>query len=212
MEGSLAPVYEIQKDNRSRFQAEVADDLTVGIKVLAETHERRVKFGVHAYAVLDIQTSKGVIRVRDIRIKRSKKNECFYVEWRRWFTGNFRGTDRDGKPRKELLDVAGPMTPTTRRNFNDCIVAVFEQIKSEAAAGTLGATKGGAKLASLRDQLVTATAAAEDARTDTDSDIKVDAVVSHAEHIDGTDPAVVDHTDGVAVGAEVAVELPLPAE
>jgi hypothetical protein len=191
MTGSVEPAFEIRRDSRQRLQADIADDLTIGVKVLAETDDRRVRYGVHAYAVLDVRSSMGVLRVRDIRIKWSVKNECFYIQWRQWFTGKFRGVDREGNPRKEFLDVCGPLDPQTRQNFNDSIVAVYDQIKSEAKAGTLGATTSGAKLAALRGQMNTAAAAEEDEKTDTIEDVAADAASETAE-------------------AGVALELPVP--
>jgi hypothetical protein len=181
MTGSVEPAFEIRRDSRQRLQADIADDLTVGVKVLAETDDRRVRFGVHAYAVLDVRSSMGVLRIRDIRIKWSTKNECFYIQWRQWFTGKFRGVDREGNPRKEFLDVCGPLDPQTRQNFNDSIVAVYDQIKSEAKAGTLGASAGGAKLAAIRANLATAKAAEEDEKTDTIEDVAADAATETAE-------------------------------
>jgi hypothetical protein len=191
MTGSVEPAFEIRRDSRQRLQADIADDLTIGVKVLAETDDRRVRFGVHAYAVLDVRSSMGVLRIRDIRIKWSTKNECFYIQWRQWFTGKFRGVDREGNPRKEFLDVCGPLDPQTRQNFNDSIVAVYAQIKSEAKAGTLGATVSGAKLAALRGQMNTAAAAEEDEKTDTIEDVAADAASETVE-------------------AGVALELPVP--
>jgi len=170
----MEPGFEIRRDSRQRLQADIADDLTIGVKVLAETDDRRVQYGVHAYAVLDIRTSMGVLRNRDIRIKWSTKNERFYIQWRQWFTGKFRGLDREGNPRREFLDVCGPLDPQTRQQFNDCIVAVFNQIKAEAKAGTLGATASGAKLVALRGQMETAAAAESDEKSDPIEDVAAD--------------------------------------
>lgn len=210
MTGSVEPVFEIRRDSRQRLQAEIADDLTIGVKVLAETDDRRVRYGVHAYAVLDIRSSMGVLRVRDIRIKWSTKNECFYIQWRQWFTGKFRGVDRNGDPRKEFLDVCGPLDPQTRQQFNDSIVAVYNQIKSEAKAGTLGATASGAKLAALRGQMHTAAAAEVDEKSDTIADVAADAAVE----TDTVEVSTVDPVEEVAADASagVALELPVPAE
>jgi hypothetical protein len=175
MSGSNEPAYEIRKDNRQRLQADIADDLTIGIKVLAVTDDRRVRYGVHAYAVLDVRTSKGVLRVRDIRIKWSEKNEQFYIQWRQWFTGKYRGTDHKGDPRKEFLDVAGPLDQQTRQFFNDSVVALYDQVLAEAALGTLGHGNTGARLAQLRDQLGTGAAAEADEKTDSIADVAADA-------------------------------------
>ncbi|KKM14818.1 hypothetical protein LCGC14_1702250 [marine sediment metagenome] len=209
MTGSTEPAFEIRRDSRQRLQTDIADDLTVGVKVLAETDDRRVRFGVHAYAVLDIRSSMGVLRVRDIRIKWSIKNECFYIQWRQWFTGKFRGVDREGNPRKEFLDVCGPLDPQTRQNFNDSIVAVYDQILSEAKSGTLGASPSGAKLAAIRDQLVTASAAEVDEKSDTIGDVAADAATeagaTHVAAVNGADAAVTE-TD-VAVAAADTEEV-----
>jgi hypothetical protein len=191
MTGSVEPAFEIRRDSRQRLQTDIADDLTIGVKVLAETDERRVRYGVHAYAVLDVRTSMGVLRIRDIRIKWSVKNECHYIQWRQWFTGKYRGVDRKGDPRKEFLDVCGPLDPQTRQNFNDSIVAVYAQVLLEAKAGTLGAGASGAKLAQLRGALDTAAAAEADEKTDTIEDVAADAATETAE-------------------AGVALELPVP--
>ena len=207
MTGSTEPAFEIRRDSRQRLQADIADDLTIGVKVLAETDDRRVRFGVHAYAVLDIRSSMGVLRVRDIRIKWSVKNECFYTQWRQWFTGKFRGVDREGSPRKEFLDVCGPLDPQTRQNFNDSIVAVYDQIKSEAKAGTLGASLSGAKLAAVRDRLVTASVAEEDEKSDTIEAVATDATTETAEIAAAeTEEVVAEET------ADAAVALAIPTE
>ncbi len=211
MTGSVEPVFEIRRDSRQRLQADIADDLTIGVKVLAETDDRRVRYGVHAYGVLDVRTSMGVLRIRDIRIKWSTKNECFYIQWRQWFTGKFRGVDRNGDPRKEFLDVCGPLDPQTRQQFNDAIVAVYNQIKSEAKAGTLGATTSGAKLAALRGQIQTVAAAAEaDEKSDTIEDVAADA----AAETDTVEVSTADTVEEVAADASagVSLELPVPAE
>jgi hypothetical protein len=210
MTGSIEPAFEIRRDSRQRLQADIADDLTIGVKVLAETDDRRVRYGVHAYAVLDIRSSMGVLRVRDIRIKWSTKNECFYIQWRQWFTGKFRGVDRNGDPRKEFLDVCGPLDPQTRQQFNDSIVAVYNQIKSEAKAGTLGASASGAKLAALRGQMETAAAAEVDEKSDTIEDVAADA----APETDTVEVSTIDPVAEVAADASagVALELPVPAE
>ncbi|KKK59530.1 hypothetical protein LCGC14_3033470 [marine sediment metagenome] len=207
MTGSVEPAFDIHQDSRQRLQADIADDLTVGIKVLAETEERRVRFGVHAYAVLDVRTSMGPLRIRDIRIKWSARNECFYIQWRQWFTGKFRGVDREGNPRKEFLDVCGPLDPQTRQNLNDSIVAVYDQVLAEAKAGTLGAGANGNKLAAIRDQLSVTAAAEEDEKTDTIEDVVADDAEEIKETVvAGTEEVIAEET------TDAGVALPIPAE
>lgn len=123
--------YHIERDSHNRLVAEVSDDLVVGIKILAETDPRRFEKGVHGYAVLDIRTEFGPLRIRDIKIMWSSDHERYFVRWRQWFTGKF----RDGK--KEFLDVAGPQDRDTRRKFEEVIIDVFGQVREQAARGTL---------------------------------------------------------------------------
>ena len=140
--------YELHRDSWNRLQADIAEDLTVGIKVLSETDQRRIEKGTHAYCVLDLRTSLGVIRIRDIRVQWSEKNQRHFIRWRQWFTGRLRDD------RKEYLDVAGPLDPDTRNKFADAILDVFSQIREEAAMGTLG--RHSPQLQELKAQLATA--------------------------------------------------------
>jgi hypothetical protein len=128
----MSEKYELRRDSFNRVQADIAEDVTVGIRVLSETDQRRIEKNTHAYCVMDIRTSLGVIRIRDIRIQWSEQNQRHFIRWRQWNTGRI----RDG--RKEYLDVAGPLDPETRTKFADAILDVFAQIKEEAALGTLG--------------------------------------------------------------------------
>ena len=141
----MAGKYELGYDSWNRVQADIAEDLTVGIKVLSETDQRRIEKGTHAYVVLDLRTSFGMIRIRDIRIQWSVPNQRHFIRWRQWFTGRI----RDG--RKEYLDVGGPLDPDTRNKFADSILDVFAQIKEEAASGTLG--RQNPQLRELKDKL-----------------------------------------------------------
>ncbi len=125
-------VYTLTMDSYSRMVAKIAVGVEVGIKVLSMTDTRRIQKNEHAYAVLDISTPLGPIRIRDIRILYSSKNEQFYLRWRQWRTGKMRAE------RPEFLDVAGPRDRETRLNFAKDILAVFAQIREEGAAGTLG--------------------------------------------------------------------------
>jgi len=140
--------YNIERDSHNRLLAEINDDVSVGIKILAETDPRRVEKNVHAYAVLDVRTGLGPVRIRDIRIMFSQENERYFLRWRQWNTGKL----RDG--RKEYLDVAGPRDRETRRKFEEQILNVFHQVRSEAAKGTLARGEVGQKLNELRADLV----------------------------------------------------------
>lgn len=124
--------YQFSRDSHNRLCAEICKGATVGIKVLSETDPRRIERNEHAYAVLDLQTPLGLIRIRDIRILWSEPNKRFFLRWRQWRTGKMRND------RPEFLDVAGPQDKETRVRFTEKILEVFNQIKQEAALGTLG--------------------------------------------------------------------------
>lgn len=125
------PRYRIFRDSHQRLCAEVTEDLVVGLKVLSEVDSRRVENRVHAYAVLDVRTELGPLRIRDIKVMWSPENEQYFLRWRQWPTGK----TRDG--RKEYLDVVGPLDQDTRRKFEAEILGVFHQIREEAQRGTL---------------------------------------------------------------------------
>ncbi len=137
--------YQLQMDSYNRMCATIAKGVEVGIKVLALTDTRRIEKNEHAYAVLDLSTPLGIIRIRDIRIVWSETNERFTLRWRQWRTGK----SRDQRP--EYLDVAGPRDKETRLKYGGAILAVFEQIRNEGAAGTLG--RSNPKLAELKASL-----------------------------------------------------------
>ena len=160
----MAGKYELRRDSWHRVQADIGQDLTVGVKVLAETDQRRIEKRTHAYVVLDLRTSFGVIRIRDIRIQWSEQNQRHFIRWRQWHTGRI----RDG--RKEYLDVAGPLDPDTRNKYAGAILDVFNQIKEEAAAGTLG--HANPQLKELKEKL-----ALENAQ---ETDAAVEAVAEEA--------------------------------
>lgn len=141
----MAGKYELRPDSWNRVQADISEDMTVGIKVLSATEERRIVKRTHAYCVLDLRTSIGVLRIRDIHIQWSEKNQRHFVRWRQWPTGR----KRDG--RLEYLDVAGPLDAGTRKNFEETILDVFAQIMEQAAAGTLG--HANPQLQELKDKL-----------------------------------------------------------
>jgi hypothetical protein len=137
--------YQLQMDSYNRMCAEIAKGVSVGIKVLSMTDTRRIERKEHAYAVLDLASPLGIIRIRDIRIVWSEPNERFYLRWRQWRTGKMRNE------RPEYLDVAGPRDKETRLKYGEAILAVFEQIRAEGAAGTLGRTNP--QLAELKASL-----------------------------------------------------------
>lgn len=141
----MSEKYQLQMDSYNRMTAVIAKGVEVGIKVLSMTDTRRIEKNEHAYAVLDVNTPLGIIRIRDIRIVWSANNEQFYLRWRQWRTGKMRNE------RPEYLDVAGPRDKETRLKFGAAILAVFEQIREEGAAGTLGRTNP--QLAELKASL-----------------------------------------------------------
>ena len=127
--------YIIERDSFNRLRAEVSDSFAIGVKLLAEDHPRRVEQHVHAYVVADLRTELGPWRIRDIRIMWSPDNERYFIRYRQWKTGKVRDN------RDEWLDVAGPLDRETRAKVAEAILAVFLQIKEEAAKGTLGRPK-----------------------------------------------------------------------
>jgi len=128
----MAEQYVIVRDSFNRLRVEITESFAVGVKLLAEDHPRRVEQHVHAYVVADLRTELGPWRVRDIRVMWSPENERNFIRYRQWKTGKL----RDG--REEWLDVAGPLDRETRSKVQDAILAVFFQIKDEAAKGVLG--------------------------------------------------------------------------
>jgi len=124
--------YVIVRDSFNRLRAEVTDSFAIGVKLLAEDHPRRVEQNVHAYVVADLLTELGPWRIRDIRIMWSPENKRYFIRYRQWKTGKVRDQ------RDEWLDVAGPLDRETRSKVQEAILAVFFQIKEEAASGTLG--------------------------------------------------------------------------
>jgi hypothetical protein len=142
-------MYTLNMDSYNRMCATIAKGVEVGIKVLSLTDTRRIEKNEHGYAVLDVMTPIGVIRIRDIRIVWSEPNQRFFLRWRQWRTGKIRND------RPEYLDVAGPRDKETRLQYAEAIIAVFEQIQKEGAAGTLGHVNP--KLAELKSSLEKAT-------------------------------------------------------
>ncbi len=139
--------YQIEHDSHGRWRAQIDEEMDVGVKILSETDVKRVEKNVHAYAVLDVRTQLGPLRIRNIQIMFSRKNQRHFVRWQQWETGKV----RDG--RDEWLDVAGPLDRVTRRKFEEVILAVFQQVRDEAAQGTLGRGRTGDQLRELQANL-----------------------------------------------------------
>ena len=124
--------YELYPDSHNRQAADIAEGVTVGIKVLSLTDTRRIERNEHAYVVLDLITPFGPMRIRDIRILWSEPNQQFFLRWRQWKTGIV----HDGRPR--YLDIAGPRDKETRVRLGEAILAVFKQILATDTTGTHG--------------------------------------------------------------------------
>lgn len=124
--------YQISRDSHNRLCAQVEEGITIGLKMHSATSRRLFERGEHAYAVIDINTPLGPIRIRDIKILWSQRRETFIVRWPSWETT----IQREGRPQR--LDVAGPWDRGTRRDFAERILALFHQIKSEAELGPIG--------------------------------------------------------------------------
>jgi hypothetical protein len=166
--------YQLQMDSYNRMTAVIAQGIEVGIKVLSMTDTRRIERKEHAYAVLDLNSPLGIIRIRDIRIVWSEPNQRFYLRWRQWRTGKMRNE------RPEYLDVAGPRDKETRLKYGEAILAVFEQIRAEGAAGTLGRTNP--KLAELKASL------------EQDVPVEVDGPAADDTHVEVGGPPAPDPT------------------
>ncbi len=172
----MAGKYQLRRDDLHRIQADIADDATIGIKILSVTDARRIEKGTHAYCVLDLRTSMGVIRIRDIRIQWGERTQKHFIRWRQWPTGRM----RRGEDRPEYLDVAGPLDPETRSKFGNAILDVFSQIKEEAGLGTLGSENP--ELRELKEKLEKHTDEAIETVLDGE---QVDALQAEAEELPG---------------------------
>lgn len=164
----MAGQYIIVRDSFNRLRAEITESFAVGVKLLAEDHPRRVEQHVHAYVVADLRTELGPWRIRDIRVMWSPENERYFIRYRQWKTGKIR------EGREEWLDVAGPLDRETRAKVQDAILAVFVQIKDEAAKGVLGKRIEG--IATLGENPILA-AQLESIKKDLEADEAADAVV-----------------------------------
>lgn len=147
--------FTIVRDSFNRLRVKINRSFAVCIKVLAEDHPRRVERNVYAYVVVDIGTSLGTWRIRDIRIMWSPQNKRYFLRYRQWKTGQI----REGQD--EWLDVAGPLDQNARAKVQETVLAVFTQIRAEAKKGTLGKSKSStasdpgalAKLRRIKDDL-----------------------------------------------------------
>lgn len=124
--------YQISRDSHNRLCAQVEEGITIGLKMHSATSRRLFERGEHAYAVVDINTPLGPIRIRNIKILWSQRRETFIVRWPSWETT----LRREG--RQQRLDVAGPWDRDTRQLFAERILALFHQIKSETEPGSIG--------------------------------------------------------------------------
>lgn len=115
--------------DRGRLAARVAPDMIIGVKCLSETHARRQRWGIHAYAVVEITCSAGTMIFRNIEIRWDAKRGKFrYPRFPGFFTGIVHNNGW-----KEKLDVAGPLDHETRKKVSNRIMSVFYWVKREAA-------------------------------------------------------------------------------
>ena len=120
----------IQRDRHDRLCAEVAEGITVGLRVFSETDSRRLRYNTYAYAVVDFDTPLGQMRSRGIEVRWSVRNNHFYVKWPQQQFGK----DLDnGRP--DMLDVVGPRFVEGRENFEKLILELFHQVQAEAKDG-----------------------------------------------------------------------------
>jgi len=118
--------FEFVRDEHNRLVTHLGDDISLGIKMLSESDAERTDRGVHAYAVLDLQTSLGPIRIRDLKVVWNEGLQLFQVRWRQWKTGKIRND------RPEWLDVAGPQDKQTRENWKNFVLDVFHAVREGA--------------------------------------------------------------------------------
>lgn len=126
--------FEVERDERGRLRAQVAADLAVAIQCLPETDHRRIERGVQAFAIVDLKTSLGPIRIRNVHIVHKPSNRVPYQV--RWYKHAVKGT-RTRQGQHDYLDVAGPLNPQTRKAFQDTILELFHFIRKEAEAGNI---------------------------------------------------------------------------
>ena len=132
----MAEPYVITRDSHRRLHANLTDKIGVSFRLLPEDHPRRVTNNVHAYVVMDIMIEVNgtpcQLVVRDIKVVKNPEYDRFAIHYRQWEP---MGRSSGSEPR--FLDVAGPLDRTSRSTLSSAILAVFFQIKEEAAAGTL---------------------------------------------------------------------------
>ena len=130
----MAGPYVITRDSRRRLHADLSDEVGVSFRLLAEDHPRRIASNVHAYVIMSIVFEIGgkacTFVIRDIKVVKNPTSEHFDIYYRQW-------EPIPGGPEKRWLDEAGPQDRTSRATMAEAILAVFFQIKEEAAAGTL---------------------------------------------------------------------------
>lgn len=125
--------YQVSRDRHGRLAARLAPDCVAAIQTLSETDERRIRFGVHAIAVLDVETALGVIRIRNVQVHFDPERERYYVRW-------YRHPVKGGSPHRnptpgQILDVAGPLDAEARKVYNGKILDLFHFIRQECQAG-----------------------------------------------------------------------------
>ena len=126
------PTFKVVRGDFGRLQAKLAEGLVLAIQILPETDRRRMEKGVQAYAVLDIATALGPIRVRNIQIvHRPSAENAYQVHWLKHPLRRSSSRSRE----YEFLDVAGPLDHKTRRNFSELILSLYYFIKQEAQTG-----------------------------------------------------------------------------
>lgn len=160
-EGQLR--YQLTPDANHRMCTDIAPGMRVGITVLGVTDRDRIEKGEHAYAVLDIDTPFGNIRIREIRILWSKTNKRFFLRWKQWKTG------RRAQGRPQWLAIAAPQDKDSRAAFEEAIVAVFLQIQEEGQLGTLGQARRGPQFMQETEEQVDGPAASDEPLAPADS-------------------------------------------
>lgn len=109
-------------DEKGRMCKEIADGLTVRVRLLNEADPRRVNIGVQAYAVLDLSTPFGALRIPDIRIVERVTDKSRVVRWKQWPVGRHRD---GGKP---FICRVGPLGQDARQKLEERLLEFFSEI------------------------------------------------------------------------------------